>query len=138
MGKSPKGQHKLQKQVQTLFHYLSEKAVRRKVLGEALLEQSLIAYFIPFRSPSLKELHRPKDLLKFAKRLWTNIFEQIRPRLVISIDRDAYQALGPIIENTTGARLVKQDKLSTGWGKLNANIDEYRSDNYQMMLYAAS
>jgi len=55
--------------------------------------------------------------------------------LVISIDRGTYKALGPIIENTTGARRVEHGKLlPTGWGTYKANIDEYRSDNYQMML----
>ena len=42
-----------------------------------------MAYFIPFRSPSFKELHAEKDSIRFSLNLWREIFFTTHPKLII-------------------------------------------------------
>ena len=129
----PPGQESLQKQVRSLFSAISGQ-LNNGTEGDDLLEQSLIAYFIPFRSPELKKLTRPQDSFAFASKLWAQIFLEIRPRLVITIDTKTYPAIREIISNATGAPIVASSFLPTGWGSYQATLDEFRSQSYQSIL----
>jgi hypothetical protein len=88
-GTAKKGQSKLQKQVQRLFDALAAKTNFEKG-GAELMESSLIAYYIPFRSPWFALLPRKKESLEFAQLLWAPLFDQLRPKLIITIDPHAY------------------------------------------------
>ncbi len=57
----------LQRQVQQLFAMLAEAS--HGVSGNELLGSSLSAYFIPFRSPSIKALAKPRESEQFASGL---------------------------------------------------------------------
>jgi hypothetical protein len=132
-GTARRGEHKLQKQVQGLFSSLAER-VRPVTTGNQLIEASLIGYFVPFRSPRWKDLHRPRESVEFARQLWSRIFQNVRPQLVITIDREAYATLGAIIAKATGARLIESVALPTGWGSYKADIDEYAGDDYHGVM----
>ena len=66
------GNHNLQRQIRLLFDLIATK-MGHGVRGEDLLNQSLSAYYIPFRSPRLSELQNAAASIAFAEELWTTI-----------------------------------------------------------------
>jgi len=130
-GTSPRGAHKLQVQVQRLFDALALH-VPSKTTGTDLLEESLIGAFIPFRSPRLALLHRPADSLEFAKELWGDVLKNLRPRLQIAIDPEAYRGIHHVCIAAGGKRIASE-RLQTGWGNINAEIDEFRFPDHCVM-----
>jgi hypothetical protein len=123
-GKEP-GRHKLQKQAQELFNEIALACGLGRPAGPDLLERSLLAYFIPFRSPRLTELHRPQESRAFANRLWIKLFQHLSPRLIIAIDRDTHRDLRAILQVSQSAILVNTEELATGWGEYRASLDEF-------------
>jgi len=123
-GAAKKGQHKLQKQVQHLFGALADKT-RFKMGGTALMESSLIAYYIPFRSPRIDLLPRKKESLNFARSLLAPLFKQLRPKLVINIDPDAYRYFGELIDSSVATPNRQREVMPTGWGAYTADVTRY-------------
>jgi hypothetical protein len=56
------GKHKLQRQVQALFESIS-RLVPIETRPMVSMEASLIAYFIPFRSPRIADLHHQREMV---------------------------------------------------------------------------
>lgn len=123
-GTSPPGAHKLQVQVQRLFDAIAA-TLPSKPPGTRLMDESLIGYFIPFRSPRLAQLHRPKESLRFAKTLWTELLRDIRPRLLIALDPATYSGLQDVCIASGGVR-VSSEARATGWGSVTAEMADYR------------
>jgi hypothetical protein len=61
------------------------------------MERSLAGYYIPFRSPRLKDLPNIQKATTFSEQLWTNILRETRPKLIICIDKETYQKLSKIV-----------------------------------------
>ncbi len=73
--------------------------------------ETLSAYFVPFRSPSLKTLTRSRESFAFAVELWRRIFSEVRAPVVVCIGAD--------VEKRLYAVLGKPDStvtLPVGWG----------------------
>jgi hypothetical protein len=126
-GTSAPGRHKLQVQIQNLFAEAASACDASPDGGLELLNSSLLAYFIPFRSRRLSELHQPQQSRVFARQLWTDLFRYIRPRLVITIDRETYRDVKSIIEDMTERTHLTRQELPTGWGQYTATIDRYKA-----------
>jgi len=107
----PPGESKLQKQVLGLFRGLDEE-----------LDDTLCAYFIPFRSPTLATLLRRKESTAFALELWRNIFEHIHPDLVVCIGEDTERALRSI-----WGKPAMATRHPVGWGAQTVTIASYAS-----------
>ena len=103
----PIGQDKLQRQVQMLFRSLDVKP-----------DEVLSAHFCPFRSPSLKKLHRQTESLEFSELLWTRLLAEISPELVVCLNRDTQTALRNIMGPTMDLR-----SMPTGWGNYEADVE---------------
>jgi hypothetical protein len=123
-GNSPPGASVLQVQVQKLFDAIAER-LPSMPRGPDLMGESLIGYFIPFRSPRLTQLHRPRESIRFAKQLWTEVLQLTRPRLLVALDPAAYSGLQDVCSATGGVR-VSSEACATGWGNITAEIAEYR------------
>ena len=123
-GTAKKGESKLQKQIQRLFDALAAQT-NFKEGGAALMESSLIAYYIPFRSPRLALLPRKKESLKFARSLWAPLFDQVRPKLIITIDPDAYKYFGELLHLSMPTLHPQRDVMPTGWGTYTADVSRY-------------
>lgn len=123
-GTARKGQHKLQKQVQRLFDALAAQT-KFKGGGTALMESSLVAYYIPFRSPRLALLPRKKDSLNFARSLWAPLFKRLHPKLFITIDRDAYRYFGKLLDSSVKTLNREREVMPTGWGAYTADVTRY-------------
>ena len=93
----------------------------RGVAGDALLNKSLAAYFVPFRSPTFKSLDHSDRAMDFAAQLWTHIFEVIDPRLIITIDRGTTERLSSILSRKLDTRSVTQ-RFPIGWSTYKAEI----------------
>ncbi len=132
-GTSATGAHKLQIQVQRLFDAISEVSTAGLTTdGSRLMEQSLIGYFIPFRSPRLKLLHRPKESLAFAKQLWAEMLQIVHPRLFIALDPAAYTGINDACEAIGGVQ-VSSEAVPTGWGNVTAELDEFKYPDRSVM-----
>ena len=113
------GRAPLQIQVQQLFSTLAT------ILGRdntpQLMEQSLLAYFVPFRSPSWEALSRKDESLDFAKNLWASLFKHIHPRLIIVLGHEPFGQMATLMRS----RLLGSESTETGWGTITAETNFY-------------
>lgn len=126
-GSSPPGRHKLQVQLQELFKALALAASGTADHGLDLLNSSLLAYFIPFRSPRLSQLLEPQKSLTFAVRLWTELLEHADPQLIITIDRGTYKEIRTILGQKLGGARCETIELPTGWGRYTATLVRFHA-----------
>ncbi|RJP68893.1 MAG: hypothetical protein C4532_11905 [Candidatus Abyssobacteria bacterium SURF_17] len=126
-GKGPathnRGEAPLQKQVQALFKEIA------LLIGEpdyrSMMDTSLMAYYIPFRSPSYSELLKPKESREFAFNLWSCLTENISPRLILTIDRITFEDFKKILGKKPGCKRADHPPLPTGWGKTTVDVTWY-------------
>jgi len=132
-GGAPAGKAILQQQVQSLFETIARK-INFNDGHMALMERSLIAYFIPFRSPRLAQLHRKKESIAFSQSLWTRLFHKLNPKLVVTIDTDAFSHMDLLLKQKSGAHSMRHEKCQTGWGNVKAEIKWYATDSNMISL----
>jgi len=132
-GNSAPGQGNLQKQIQLMFEKILETSGLTTTRNE-LIEQSLTGYFIPFRSPRLADLDHKKEALQFAKKFWSKILTQVKPKLFICIDKDTHKMLRSIIPSTYGFPLENTKKVRTGWGDYTADLDTFGDKSQVKMV----
>jgi len=130
--KAPGASH-LQIQVQRLFVKISEHT-SSSISGSELIEKSLIGYFIPFRSPRLKDLKNRPESLVFGENLWMNVFMLVRPKLIICIDKDTFSRLSTIIPKAFNCQQIQRQGMNTGWGTIKAEIVDYDSERNIKLL----
>ncbi len=123
-GNSPQGQSNLQRQVQAMFQKISDCSDNLPKNERYLLENSLIGHFVPFRSPRLVDLENKKESFAFGEELWRIILSNIRPKLIICIDRESFARLRPILVDVVGD-LESSLHLPTGWGTYQADLERY-------------
>ena len=123
-GTSKPGMHKLQRQVQQLFAAIGQQLDPVKRLGVSI-EESLVGYFVPFRSVRFADLHRPKQSLEFANGFWLSVLEPLKPRLLLSIDPLTFRSMNGLCIGK-GGELTSAESLPTGWGSITADVNEYR------------
>lgn len=123
-GNSKPGQSELQIQVQRLFYML---AVEMDFQGtyQQLMEKSLIAHFIPFRSPRLKALPCKSESFELGRRLWHRLLRVCSPKLIICLGRDVETELLKLTPVATVSRLETSTSYPTGWGSYTATIHEF-------------
>jgi len=107
------GHSPLQVQVQHMLGEISVKMPEKR----NLLYDSMIAYFIPFRSPDYKSLHEKKESLEFAKSLWTQILSDRKTRLIICLGNNVRDFLLSVYTKN-----YKYFPSPVGWGNLKAEI----------------
>jgi len=133
-GNSKKGQSSLQKQVQCLFEAIANQ-INFAAGGDALMESSLIAYYIPFRSPRLAMLPRKKESLAFAHSLWSSLFENIHTKLILTIDPAAFKAFGDLLQQRFPTPSPQHRVMQTGWGAYKAEVKRFgHGDNITTLV----
>ena len=131
-GSNNAGEAPLQLQIRRLFDMLAGRRSPR-VSGDELLGESLAAYFIPFRSPTLKALGRARESRAFAHELWQGLFERLDPRLIITIDRITTKALTDILQKKLDAIPVVEE-YPVGWGNYTADLISFESASDPLVL----
>lgn len=102
-GNYARGQAPLQKQVRSLFQKLDRQP-----------EDVLCGEFIPFRSPNIKALPNRKPATEFAREWWRDIFNETKPKLVMTLGMDAFYALHNVLDGR------EPEKISINWGRVKA------------------
>lgn len=126
------GNAPLQIQVQKMFFDLAEIWPGNRDFQQ-LMNDSLLAYFVPFRSPSAATLIRKAESMSFARSLWTDILAVINPRLIITMDRDSFTYVLSIIEQRDRVKPVQYRSL-TGWGRISAELAVFGAGNRRLSV----
>ena len=108
------GESPLQKQVQKMFDKICEKTNCHGGMRK-LIESTLSGYFIPFRSPSLKDLKHKKEAFDFGEEIWLKILETVQPKLIVCIEKKTAEHLRKIIEIAYDLPESRSCELQTGW-----------------------
>ncbi|MCY4440620.1 MAG: hypothetical protein OXE53_10495 [Deltaproteobacteria bacterium] len=122
----PPGTSPLQLQFQELFARIVT-IVGAKESPRAFVENRVLAaHFVPFRSRSLKTLHRRSESIAFARQFWAELLAEWLPRTILTIDRVTFKNLRGIISNRP-AEVVDHRRFPTGWGRYNAEAFRFRT-----------
>ena len=124
-GKSP-----LQIQIRRMFNKIREK-INYEGVGDELLESSLSAYFVPFRSRNLNDLKHQEEAFDFGEKIWRDVLKTVHPKRFICIDKKTAKRLRKIIEATYKLPESRLYKLPTYWSKTTnytADISEFGSN----------
>lgn len=113
----------LQQQVQILFREIAANSQESNY--KKLMNESLMAYYIPFRSPNYKSLSKKTETRNFAFRLWSGIMCKISPELIITIDHRTFNDIHKIFVTKIGFELSTSQTFPTGWGNITANVNFY-------------
>ncbi len=114
----------MQIQVRKMFDKICEKT-NYEGSGNELLESSLSAYFVPFRSRSRNCLPHKKEAFDFGEKIWLKILKTVQPELFICIDKETAGHLRRIIGTAYNLPENKSYELPTGWGSYTADIVEF-------------
>ena len=110
----PPGHNSLQEQVCLLYEGIA-KAIRTKSPIN-LMDESLAANFIQFRSGSFSKLESKRRCWELSREIWASILEHVKPKLVVTMGREVmHEIAGLIGEHATLATPIKR---KTGWGEI--------------------
>jgi hypothetical protein len=132
---APRGGSRLQKQVRLLFAHIA-KEIGYEDDSDNLITESLVANYIPFRSPSFKELPRQSESKEFSTRLWATVLPRARPKLIVCLGRDAQRAMQDLLPSALGLACTHRTDFETGWGSYTATLEEYRDGEEVVKLLA--
>ncbi len=115
----PPGEAPLQTQIRSLFSELSERLSPNSI-EDHLLDRSLAGYFIPFRSPSLRSLHRRKESTRFSRELWGGLLRRMNHTLFITIDGGTTREMLGLLQPRLGRASEIREKV--GWGNVTGSV----------------
>lgn len=119
----PAGQSNLQIQVGAMFKLLAD----RLNVGDykTLMNETLMGYFIPFRSPNYASLTYKPESVVFAEQLWSGVFDQIAPKTVITMDTLTFKHVRKIVADRHPDKTERHIQVPTGWGNYQADIVQF-------------
>ncbi len=115
------GNAPLQNQVQKMFLDLAEILPGSRGTRQ-LMNDSLLSYYIPFRSPNVSALPRRSESRIFAKLLWSDILQELRLKLIITMDKDSFTDIVSILGQNGHTAYPKIHKTEVGWGNISAEL----------------
>ena len=104
----------LQRQIIKLYTRLAE------IFGcdyKTLMDKSIMANLVPFRSPSWNELPNQKAALEFSSLLWSDIFKQTRVKVIICMSVVVFYELDEILRGLGNAPIPGGRKVSAQVGE---------------------
>src|SRR6266513_1617892 len=110
----------LQLQVQALFGSLARHLGEEGSLSTFMNQRVMSAHFIPFRSPRFADLRRRSESVTFARTLWREILTHWTPRILLTIDTEAFKNLLAVLLQQAGVRHGDRQRFDTGWGAYQA------------------
>ena len=132
-GDNPPGASSHQQQVRLMFRAIGDETDFRGPSDE-LISQSLVANFVPFRSPSFALLHKRDESVAFARALWGKVLPHAKPRLLVCLGREAHKGLQKVIPDSLGLDCTEVRVLPTGWGTLTATLQTFGSGANQVRV----
>jgi len=131
-GKHP-GEAPLQKQIRKLFEAIAAE-IDKAGDGDNLLQQSLAACYIPFRSKSLNDLPNREAVKVFANKLWRDLFDEIDPLLIVTIDRITTKAIRQILEKKLKCPTPDVKTFKIGWGAVSADVIIFKAGKRKRVI----
>ena len=104
----------LQRQVSAFYALLSSAWPGTNV--RTLMDGSLSANFIPFRSGNIANLNDTEGSLRFAKELWDDILDLIAPTVIVTMGSDVTRHLDQLLKSRDGVQIDDQPKCD--WGNV--------------------
>ena len=102
---------------------------------KALMDKSIMANLVPFRSPSWNDLPHRNVALEFSNQLWSDIFKQTRVKVIICMSVEVFYELDKILRGLGNASIPEESKSeSTGWGRTKYQIEKYMADDESILL----
>ncbi|WP_242396378.1 hypothetical protein [Anaeromyxobacter oryzisoli] len=74
-------------------------------------DETLSAYFVPFRAPIWQEMQAPADTLAFARELWRILLAELEPEVLVVNGADAFDQLATVLP-----RPAHVFERPAGWG----------------------
>ena len=102
----------LQRQVCAFYGILAASIPKAK--AEHLMDTTLAANFVPFRSASWDKLRNKQESINFARKLWAEILALVRPNMIITMGGESTRQIYALLKST-GCPL-RTRSLSCGWG----------------------
>jgi hypothetical protein len=127
-----KGEAPLQCQVQKLFKRI-EGSMSTRIDYRDMMNSSLAANYVPFRSSTWNKLGNRKDTLEFAEKLWSEILDCVCPRAIVCMSKVVYEPLKGILKRK-GFDFISEQKNCVGWGKETYNLTELRGGEKTVVL----
>lgn len=123
---------KLQKQICTMYDEIV-KIISPQITRRDLINNTLAANLVPFRSPNWNSLKDSPTLVKFSCEIWEPVLDKLNPKVMIcfgSIPYDKFRNL--FIE--TGYQQNKLGKESMNWGKITVEVSNLASCEKTVLL----
>lgn len=108
-----KGKAPLQMQVQELFKKIAN-SMCDNIDYQVMMNASLAANYVPFRSSKWASLDNKQHTLGFARELWSDILGFVQPRVIICIAWDAYQELKGILKEMVLSVTKNKNRSASG------------------------
>lgn len=127
------GPNPLQKQVCGLFKILSRK-LDSQIQWHELMDQTLTSNFCPFRSPSWPPEHK-EESMAFSYRLWSRIFDNICPSVLICMSRDlSFKYFGRLLLAKGLVETERTQELPVEWGNYTYSQATYKLGDREVLM----
>jgi len=127
-GKAP-----LQIQVQLLFRRIAL-SMGGDIDHVAMMDATLAANYVPFRSSRWATLGNKQQSLDFASTLWSEILDHVQLHVIICIAYLAYDSIKAILGSKGFTLRGADQSRPIGWGRVTYNITELRNDYRTILL----
>ncbi len=102
---------------------------------KTLMDKSIMANLVPFRSPNWNDLPNRSAALEFSSQLWSDIFKQARVKVIICMSIVVFYELDKILRGLGNTSVSEESKSeSTGWGRTKYQIEKYMADDNSILL----
>jgi len=128
-----KGKAPLQVQVQKLFTKIAT-SMAASIPYQAMMDASLAANYVPFRSSRWASLGNKELTLDFARKLWSEILDYVQPRAIICIAYVAYDEIKTILQSKDFQVVGSEDRKTIGWGNATYCLTELSDGERTVIL----
>lgn len=128
-----KGKAPLQFQVQQLFKGIAV-SMGGNINHGTMMDATLAANYVPFRSSTWATLVNKQRSMEFSSALWSEILDQVHPRVIICIAYLVYDNIKAILVSKGFAPIDADKAQPIGWGRVTYNVTELRNDDRTILL----
>jgi len=127
-----KGQSPLQLQVVELFKVLAQ-SFSSSVSHIDLLNYSLAANWIPFRSAKWVDLPNKNEALLFSRELWKKRLHKVPTSLYVVMSKIVFNEIRHLLVNVGYVQVVEYSK-QIGWGRVTYQVVEFERSGHRAAL----
>jgi hypothetical protein len=122
----------LQKQICALYDSINQK-LDTTISTELLMDETLAANLIPFRSKRWNELANKSAALEFSTKLWSSLLQNLAPNVIICLTSRPYDSFKRVLINQR-FQYEAEKRRPTGWGKVTYSLTTLSSSDRTILL----